>query len=250
MEERLFSETFLSLVRRCKAVVVSTGAGTSAESGAPTFRTGDDALWSRVDPREYATPEAFERDPKRVWRWYDARRRKYHGLVPNPGHLALVELESMVPEFSLFTQNIDGLHQKAGSKRVFELHGNIWIGRCTAEGTLVDLPITPLPEIPPVCRCGAILRPNVVWFGEPLPAAVIEAALHAAANCEVFLVVGSSSTVQPAASLAWIAKENGAIVAEVNPETTELTGIADESFRGTSGVILPLLIEELRNHAR
>lgn len=251
MNESIFSDNFLSLLRLARRVMVSTGAGTSAESGAPTFRSGADALWNNYRPEELATPEAFRRDPNKVWEWYDWRRQRYATLQPNPGHQALVELEAMVPEFFLFTQNIDGLHQKAGSKRVYELHGNIWHARCTRENTVIHLPDTPLKEIPPRCpSCGAMLRPHVVWFGESLPADTLDFAFRTAANCDVFFVVGSSSTVQPAASLAYVAKENGTIVAEVNPESTQITETADESFRGNSGVILPMLIKELKKHAR
>ena len=227
--------------------MVSTGAGFSVESGAPTFR-GEDGLWKNFRPEELATPEAFREDPKRVWEWYDWRRQMYSALQPHAGHHALVELETMFPYFHLFTQNVDGLHQRAGSKNVHELHGNIWRARCTSERKTMALPENPLPEMPPLCSCGTMLRPDIVWFGESLPSEVLENAWTAARMTDAFFTVGSSATVQPAASLAWVARENGALVVEINPETTPVTEIAHESFRGGAGLILPQLISELKAH--
>ena len=161
--------------------MISTGAGFSVESGAPTFR-GEDGLWQNFRPEDLATPEAFRTNPKRVWEWYDWRRQLYAGLKPHEGHQALVELESMFPHFHLFTQNVDGLHQRAGSKNVYELHGSIWRARCTKEGKIMPLQENPLGQIPPVCGCSAMLRPDVVWFGENLPGDVLESAWLAAAR--------------------------------------------------------------------
>ena len=243
--EFIFSSSLLHLLNRCESVLVSTGAGISTESGVPAFR-GPGGLWNDFKPEDLATPEAFARDPEKVWQWYDWRRQLLKDIQPAAGHSALAELESMVPLFFLFTQNIDGLHQKAGSKRVHELHGNIWNVRCTKEKKVFPLPDTPLKQLPPRCDCGALLRPDVVWFGEMLPASVLQLAWDVAGKCDVFFVVGSSATVQPAASLAWIAKENGAIVVEINPEETPVTEIADESFRAASGEVLPKLVDALR----
>lgn len=227
--------------------MVSTGAGISEESGVPTFR-GPGGLWNNFKPEELATPQAFARDPKKVWKWYDWRRQKLAEVQPNPGHQALVDLESWVPHFSLFTQNIDGLHQKAGSRNVYELHGSIWSVRCVKENKTFTLRDSPLKTLPPLCDCGAQLRPDVVWFGENLPVDVTQRAWEQARNCDVFLLVGSSALVQPAASLPFVAKESGAMVVEVNLETTPVSEIADESFHGKSGVILPLLIQAIKNH--
>lgn len=245
MNDELFSKSFLSLLKRSERVMISTGAGISAESGVPTFR-GPGGLWKDFKPEELATPEAFARDPKKVWEWYDWRRTLLKDIQPNPGHYALVELETMLRRSFLFTQNIDGLHQKAGSKKVYELHGNIWNVRCIRERKVFSLSETPLKQLPPVCSCGAYLRPDVVWFGEALPEDIMETAWLMSKQCEVFFLIGSSATVQPAASLAWVAKENGAIVVEVNPESTSIADIADESFRGRSGEILPQLVEALK----
>jgi NAD-dependent deacetylase len=241
MEETRFSHSFLTLLKRSKKILVSTGAGISAESGAPTFR-GSQGLWDRYKPEELATPEAFQRDPKKVWEWYDWRRQNYRTIDPNPGHFALAQMESRFPQLRLFTQNVDGLHQRAGHQNVYELHGNIWNARCISENTVQQFTETPIPRLPPFCKCGSLLRPDVVWFGEPIPVEILELAFQTAARSDVFFSVGTSGTVQPAASLAFIAKENGAIVVEINPEQTPITQIADEIFHEKSGVILPQLL--------
>ena len=243
----MFSRTLLSALKQSEVVMVSTGAGISAESGVSTFR-GTDGLWKNFTPEELATPEAFARDPVKVWEWYDWRRQKIKSVQPNAGHYALAELESMCSRFFLFTQNIDGLHQKAGSKEVHELHGNIWRVRCVNERKTFMLTESPLKQLPPLCECGAHLRPDVVWFGETLPEEVIRLAMQIAGHCDVFFSIGTSGMVQPAASLAWIAKENGAVVVEINPESTPITEIADESFREKSGVLLPQLVQAFRDH--
>ena len=246
MNDQLFSHSFLSLLKRCSKIMISTGAGFSAESGAPTFRS-EDGLWKTFRPEQLATPEAFHENPVRVWEWYDWRRRLYANIQPHKGHFALVDLENMYPHLHVFTQNVDGLHQRAGSKNVHELHGNIWRARCTAENTVQPLLENPIKQIPPVCKCGAILRPDVVWFGEPLPQEVLDMAWAGARMTDAFFMIGSSATVQPAASLAWVAAEHGALVVEINPESTPLTEIAHESFRGTAGTILPMLVTELKS---
>ncbi|MGH3088182.1 MAG: SIR2 family NAD-dependent protein deacylase, partial [Rubrobacteraceae bacterium] len=188
-------------LRKAKSVAVLTGSGISAESGVPTFRDAQTGLWENFDPMRLATAEAFERNPKLVWDWYEWRRKLVSEAKPNPGHEALAELERLVPDFTLVTQNVDGLHQESGSKNVLELHGNIRRTVCSNEELVVE------PEdfgegVPPKCRnCGAFLRPDVVWFGEMLPAGVMESASGAARNCEILLSVGTSSLVYPAASL-------------------------------------------------
>ena len=249
MAEPLFTTGFLSLLKRAERVMVSTGAGISTESGIPPFR-GQDGLWEKFKPEELATPEAFDRDPKKVWEWYDWRRQMIRKAEPNSGHLALVAMEELIPRFFLFTQNIDGLHQRAGSKTVRELHGNIWRVRCMKEkNKIFEALETPFREIPPRCDCGSLVRPDVVWFGEPLPSDILTTSRDVAANCDFFFLIGSSATVEPAASLAWLARERGAVVVEINDEITPVTEIANECFLGKSGVILPQLLDALRNHA-
>ena len=242
-----FTTQFLSLLKRAQRIMVSTGAGVSTESGIPTFR-GLGGLWEDFKPEELATPEAFQRDPEKVWKWYDWRRQMISKVEPNGGHKALVELQSLFPRFFLFTQNVDGLHQRAGSRDVHELHGNIWRAQCIKEKTRFELLQTPLNEIPPHCACGSLIRPDVVWFGEPLPANILRTARNVAASCDFFFLIGSSATVEPAASLAWIARENGGIVVEMNEEATAVTEIANEVFLGKAGVILPELMKALKTN--
>jgi NAD-dependent deacetylase len=225
-------------------IVVLTGAGVSAESGVPTFR-GVDGLWRRHRAEDLATPEAFARDPQFVWEWYDWRRRLIAACRPNPAHEAIAAAETRVPQFLLITQNVDGLHRRAGSRRVVELHGNLWRVRCVAEGAVTENYEVPLPSIPPRCACGALLRPDVVWFGEALPVDAVRQAYAAAESCDVMLVVGTSALVQPAASLPVIAKAHGAHVVEVNLEPTPLSAVADESHRGKAGEVLPRLLGAL-----
>lgn len=219
-----------------------TGAGISAESGIPTFR-GAGGLWKQFLPEDLATPQAFRRDPKLVWEWYDWRRGLIDKASPNAGHLALADLERRTRSFTLVTQNVDGLHQKAGSQSVIEIHGSIWNLRCTActGRSWVDrsVPLRLLPH----CECGALARPGVVWFGEQLPRDAWLAAEKAARNCEVFLVVGTSAAVYPAAGLVAVALSAGAKVIEVNLEMTAISHTVDCSLIGAAGEILPKLAE-------
>ena len=223
-------------------MVALTGSGISAESGVPTFREAQTGLWARYDPQRLATPEAFDRDPHLVWEWYEWRRNLVSEALPNPGHRALAELERRVPEFSLITQNVDGLHQRAGSRDVVELHGNILRSRCSREGVIAE-PEDRDDAVPPRCpRCGALLRPDVVWFGEMLPAGALEAASEAARGCELFLSVGTSSLVYPAAALPYEALESGATLVEINAGETPLSRQADHVLRGRAGELLPELL--------
>jgi NAD-dependent deacetylase len=228
-------------LRAASAVAVLTGAGVSAESGIPTFR-GAGGLWRQFRAEELATPEAFERDPRLVWEWYDWRRGLIAAAQPNPAHHALAELERAKPNFALLTQNVDGLHDRAGSRQILKLHGDIWTLRCTGCGRERPDHRAPLPELPPRCDCGALLRPGVVWFGEPLPVRVFAAAEEAARASEVFLVVGTSAVVYPAAGLALQAQAAGAKVIEVNLEETSFSAQVDCSLRGRAGELLPQLI--------
>jgi NAD-dependent deacetylase len=231
-------------LRGAGRVVALTGSGVSAESGVPTFREAQTGLWERFDPLELATPEAFARDPRLVWEWYEWRRRLVSRAEPNPGHAALAALERKLSDFVLITQNVDGLHGRAGSRNVTELHGNILRSKCSLEGTTVE--DYEKAEAPPPCpRCGAPLRPDVVWFGEALPAGAFERAADAARLCELFLSVGTSSLVYPAAGLPFEALENGATLVEINPEETPLTAHADHVLRGRAGEGLPRLVAAL-----
>jgi NAD-dependent deacetylase len=228
-------------LKEARSVAVLTGAGVSAESGVPTFR-GAGGLWKRHRAESLATPEAFARDPKLVWEWYDWRRGALAEVRPNPGHYALVELEKRAPAFTLITQNVDGLHERAGARNVLRVHGSIWSVRCLACGIEREDRRAALPEIPPRCECGGMLRPGVVWFGEALPAEIWRKAEAAARAADLFLVVGTSAIVYPAAGLAQIAKASGARVVEINVAATALSEEIDESLRGPSGELLPLLL--------
>ncbi len=220
-------------------VTVLTGAGISAESGVPTFR-GDGGLWRNFRPEQLATPEAFRRDPALVWEWYDWRRRLISSCAPNRAHATLAEMESALPDFVLITQNVDGLHQSAGSRNILELHGNLWRMRCTGCGKTSEDYSVPLPEIPPRCpECNGLLRPDVVWFGESLPSAVLETAWAAAARCRLMLVIGTSAAVQPAASLPLVALRNGAQLVEINPAETPLSAHVHQVLRGPAAEELP-----------
>ena len=226
--------------QRFKSVAVLTGAGISAESGVPTFR-GEDGLWRQYRAEDLATPQAFEREPTVVWEWYDWRRRLIAGCEPNAAHRVLVQMERSCEDFTLITQNVDDLHQRAGSERAVRLHGSIWQVRCTSEGTVSDNHEVPLRHVPPRCPCGALLRPHVVWFGETLAPAVLNAAYAAAERCDLMLVVGTSALVHPAASLPVMAKSKGAYLIEVNLERTPLSPYADEVVLGPAAEELPRL---------
>jgi NAD-dependent deacetylase len=228
-------------VARARRLLVLTGAGVSAESGVPTFR-GPQGLWRDFRPEELATPEAFERDPALVWAWYDSRRQAVARVAPNAAHHALAALEARASEFLLSTQNVDGLHTVAGSRRVVELHGTLWRLRCVACRAESEDRRTPLPTLPPRCACGGLLRPGVVWFGEGLPQDALYQSFAAAKTAEVVLVVGTSSVVYPAAALPEAARAAGAFVIEINPEATPLTPLASLSLRGLAAAIVPAIV--------
>jgi NAD-dependent deacetylase len=235
----------IEALRSARYVVVLTGAGVSAESRIPTFRDAQTGLWAKYSPEELATPQAFRRNPKLVWEWYAWRRELVTQAKPNPGHLALAELEQCMPKFTLITQNVDGLHQRAGSRNVIELHGNINRTKCFDEGDIIDS-WPPTTELPPRCpRCGGYLRPDVVWFGESLPQEALTVAFMAAEQCDLFLSIGTSALVQPAASLPLVALEQDAVVVEINPDTTPLTPWVTHVLRGPAGQVLPALVKTL-----
>lgn len=248
MNDRQLSE-IAGALRGARSVVVLTGAGVSAESGVPTFRDAMDGLWKDFDPMKLATPEAFEADPETVTRWYDSRRVRVHTVKPNPGHMALAEMERRVRSaggsFTLLTQNVDRLHHRAGSTGVVELHGSIVVWRCTRTGRKVEPPPEPLEKFPPESPFapGALLRPDVVWFGEMLPAEAVAAADRAVASCDLFFSVGTSAVVYPAAGYAALASARGAKVVEINRDETPLSRDVDWSVRGLSGEVLPQVVE-------
>ena len=212
---------------------VSTGAGVSAESGVPTFR-GEDGLWKKFRPEELASVDAFMANPSLVWEWYAARRHVIHEKTPNAGHRALAEMESLFTGFTLITQNVDGLHQRAGSGNVLELHGNILFSWCTDCGHKTDRDLPVDSGAVPHCPCGS-MRPDVVWFGEALPEEALALAFGAARQCDVFFSIGTSAVVHPAASLPLAAKQAGAYVVEVNMERTGISDHMDEVLLGKSG---------------
>jgi len=228
-----------------KAVVAFTGAGVSAESGVPTFR-GADGIWSKLKPEELANMNAFMKNPSLVWEWYAHRKKIMSTIEPNAGHRALVQMERFIPAFAVVTQNIDNLHARAGSRTVYELHGNIERNYCMKCGKAYGSEFAAAESGVPVCHeCGGLVRPDVVWFGEMLPEDEWNASVRAAEGADVFLSIGTSAVVYPAASLPLIAKRAGAYIVEINPEPTPLTPAADEFLQGPSGVILPLLADAM-----
>jgi NAD-dependent deacetylase len=239
-----FPASLIQSLRNAKKIAALTGAGISAESGLATFRDAQTGLWSKFRPEELATTEAFHRNPKLVSDWYAWRREQALKAEPNAGHLALAEMEKRAPEFLLLTQNVDGLHARAGSNRIVELHGNIHRFRCFENACAIDNFDIENGR----CRsCGGNLRPDVVWFGEMLPVDALGTAMNAAELCDVFFSIGTSSVVYPAADLWRRAKDHGAIVIEINKDPTPLTPLADFSFLGKAGDILPALIRTIWN---
>lgn len=234
-------------VAQAHSITCLTGAGVSAESGVATFRDAQTGLWSKFDPQRLASQEGFADDPGLVWRWYMDRLRTVEAATPNPGHRALAELETRVTAFTLVTQNVDNLHERAGSRQVYHIHGRINHFRCNycrAEYTLQAH--ERMQEQPPICpHCGELIRPDVVWFGESLPGDVVEIAWKAAESSEVMLVVGTSGVVYPVAQLPLVAKRAGALVIDVNPHCTPISEMADIFLQGAGGVILPQLLAAL-----
>ena len=241
-----------AVLKRAKHVAILTGAGVSAESGVPTFRDAQTGLWAKFRPEDLATPDAFKRNPPMVWQWYQERRAAIAKVAPNPGHFALAKMQTRFEHFTLITQNIDGLHLKAGSTDVIELHGNILKTRCFDCNAPQEPGTRTRPGdsgSPPPCDCGkSFCRPDVVWFTEALPIAAIDRAQQAARECDVFFSIGTSTQVFPAADLPFEAKVRGAVVVEINPDDTPLTQHADYVLRAPSGVALPLLLENLNGN--
>jgi NAD-dependent deacetylase len=241
----MFPDELLQIVQTAVRVTILTGAGISAESGVPTFRQAQTGLWAQYNPHDLATPTAFRRNPKLVWEWYAWRRELVSQAQPNPAHLALVEMARRVPTFTLVTQNVDNLHQRAGSQSVIELHGNITRIKCAGDGRIIPASQwSKSNQTPPRCPdCDHYLRPDVVWFGENLPGTALEQAIQAAQESDLFFSIGTSALVQPAASLPVLALENDAALIEINPDETPLTRLADYALHGPAGEVLPALIE-------
>lgn len=238
-------EAVASRLRTAVRITALTGAGVSAASGIPTFR-GPDGLWRKVRAETLATPDAFANDPKLVWEWYDWRRGMITGASPNAAHDVLARWTTSLNGFTLITQNVDGLHERAGADPILRLHGSIWHVRCArpcADGTRDWLDATvPMPKLPPACpHCGAYVRPGVVWFGESLDPAIVRAASDAASNCEVFLTIGTSSIVYPAAGLVHEARRRGAFVVEINTESTAASTVVDVQLLGRAEEVLTQL---------
>ena len=235
-------QSLAGAIARARSVAVLTGAGVSAESGVPTFRDAQTGLWAQFDPQKLATPDAFRRNPKLVWDWYAWRRKLVAKADPNASHRALAVLEGRVSDFALITQNVDGLHRRAGSRNVVELHGNIGRVKCSRENTIVEHWTEVGDEVPRCAGCGALLRPDVVWFEETLPPDALQAAEDAARRCQILLVVGTSAEVYPAAALPAYAKSAGATIVEINPNPTPLSDAADYVLRAPAGAVLPALV--------
>ncbi len=246
MLENLNNEA-LTRISAAKKCAVLTGAGISAESGIPTFRDAQTGLWSTYDPLELATPRGFTKNPKLVWDWYEYRRNFIAKSKPNPGHYALAEMEKIFTEFLLITQNVDGLHDRAGNKNIIEIHGNINRYKCFVEETILESwPET--DHVPPRCpNCGSYIRPDVVWFNESLPIAGLQQAERAIHSCDLFVSIGTSGVVYPVALMPGWAKRVGAFVIEVNIEPTPISEIAVLSFYGKSGEIMPALVKKIRD---
>ena len=233
------------IIVKSKNLIALTGAGISAESGIPTFR-GEGGLWSKYKPEELATPEAFMRNPRIVWEWYAWRIDLVLSAKPNPAHRALAELEDMGILKITITQNVDNLHERAGTKKLIKLHGDILTARCISCGYKQHLSAPP-KDLPPKCpSCGDILRPDVVWFGEPLPAKAIEEAFESARRADVILVVGTSGVVYPAGLIPHVVKNYGGKVIEVNVSESAITEITDIFLRGYAGKILPVLVSKIK----
>lgn len=233
-------DTISDKLRKAEKIVFVTGAGISQESGIPTFR-GKDGLWRKYDPMKLATIDAFYEDPKLVWEWCEERRQNILNASPNPGHVAIAEIEKY-KQVSVLTQNIDGLHQRAGSSSVYELHGSIITIKCTVCDFKNKI-TSEFLQLPPLCKCGNILRPDVVWFGEALPQDVWESAMIQASSCDAMIVVGTSLAVSPANLLPVYAKQNGATMIEVNIEQTHMSSSIDLSLRTSAATALPGLVD-------
>lgn len=272
----MISSDLSDKLRACKSLVVFTGAGMSAESGIPTFRDAQTGLWAKFNPQEVASAEAFRKHPQLVWDWYVHRAEFIRKAEPNAGHLAVAKLQTLVAKVTVMTQNIDNLHQKAGSNYVLELHGNLFRLKAFVDPeeipdpnasqvichvcdgyavhehcdpyasrddlTAIELKAGPVPRCP---GCGALLRPDIVWFGEPLDVHILDTSIRLADSCDAMICIGSSLEVQPAASIPYRAKRAGALVIEINPEPTHLSDAADAFLQGKAAQVLPGLLQQV-----
>ncbi len=225
-----------------QSITVLTGAGISADSGVPTFR-GTDGLWRNFRAEDLATPEAFARDPRLVWEWYNWRRELIATKRPNPAHAAVAAMEHRFNRFWLITQNVDGLHRDSGSRMLSEIHGNIWMVRCTTCHRVTENREVPIPILPTCQACQGLLRPHIVWFGESLAEEDLQQSYRALQSCEVCLIIGTSGVVYPAAGFASIAKAAGAFVAEINLDPTPRSGLVDATIQGRAKDVVPLLLD-------
>jgi len=248
MKEKI--EIAIQILKNSRSLFILTGAGVSAESGIPTFR-GKDGLWKNYSATDLATPEAFRRNPELVWEWYHWRQGIILNANPNPAHYAIVELEKRYKDFLLLTQNVDNLHQRAGSKNVLELHGNIFRARCLECNKIIHHQIeqkfndSPHPNRLPKCSCGGLLRPDVVWFGELIPEGIWQRAMEFLSSADVAIICGTSGVVWPAAGIPEIAKNYGAKTIEINLEVTPISPLVDLSLPGKAGEILPEIVKNL-----
>ncbi|GIK22708.1 MAG TPA: NAD-dependent deacylase [Ignavibacteriaceae bacterium] len=239
-----FSKTFLNKLSEAKKIVFFTGAGISAESSIPTFR-GKDGIWNKLKPEELANFDAFMRNPQMVWEWYNHRKKIIHEAKPNAGHIAIAEMQSLYDEVTVITQNIDNLHKRAGSRNIFELHGNIERNFCINCRTFYNEELD-FSDGVPKCKCGGLIRPDVVWFGEYLPQDQFAGSEKASVLADIFFVVGTSAVVYPAAGLVYAAKQAGSFIVEVNIEETVISSSCDESFFGEAGKILPEIVNQIK----
>ena len=240
----IIDKSFIAKLNESSKIVFFTGAGISAESGIPTFR-GKDGIWNKLKPEELANFNAFMRNPKMVWEWYNHRKKIIHEAKPNAGHIAIAQMQNIFDDVTVVTQNIDNLHRRAGSNKIFELHGNIERNYCINCKKFYNDELNFSDGIPK-CDCGGLIRPDVVWFGEYLPADQFKGGEEAAYESDVFFVVGTSAIVYPAAGLVHIAKSSGAYIVEINIEATEISSICDQSFFGGSGSILPKIVDLIK----
>ncbi len=254
----MIPEEVKAALHRAKSVVVLTGAGMSAESGVPTFREASSGLWAKYDPMTLATPEAFAKDPLLVWNWYLHRRRQMDQTQPNAGHYAVAALERIVPKLVVVTQNVDGLHSRAGSTEVLELHGSLYKTKRFQDGEPVAYPWPENLEnfeftqetLPRCVATGDLLRPDIVWFGEALNTAIIDKAFSAVRSCDLAIVIGTSGVVYPAAHLPVEALQSGSYVIEINPQPTPFSPRVHAYFEHASGQIMPELVQVLEEHEK
>ncbi|MDP4174480.1 MAG: NAD-dependent deacylase [Bacteroidota bacterium] len=240
-----FKPEFIEKLKRAESIVFFTGAGVSAESGISTFR-GTDGIWNRLKPEELANFDAFMRNPERVWEWYQYRKQIIHQSKPNAAHIAIAEFQNYFNDVVVVTQNVDNLHRRAGSKVIYELHGNIERNYCIKCKTEYNQPDLSFPDKKPKCKCGGLIRPDIVWFGEMLPEDQFSASEAAAQRCDIIFVVGTSAVVYPAAQIPLLAKRFGAYLVEINLERTEISSLADCSLLGKAGEIFPDILKEVK----